>query len=98
LFAITPQKEFELPTISIFFGIIIKIYYREHNPPHIHAFYQGFEAVFSIKKAQKVTGKFPIKADKIVSEWISKHQVGLMENWNLMQEGKELFRIPGADQ
>ena len=87
-----------MPTISIFFGIIIKIYYREHNPPHIHAFYQGFEAVFSIRKAKKVTGKFPPKADKMVSEWIIDHQKDLLENWNLMQEGKKLFKVPGADQ
>lgn len=87
-----------MPTISIFFGIQIKIYYREHNPPHIHAYYQGFEATFDINNAKKLKGSFPIKADNIVCEWIVEYKSNLLENWNLMREGKSLIRVPGADQ
>lgn len=88
-----------VPTISIFFGILIKMYYEEHNPPpDFHAYYQGFEAVFDIKTGKKTKGKFPIRAEKIISEWVEDHRVNLLEDWNLMENGKPLKKIPGADQ
>lgn len=87
-----------MPTISIFFGILIKMFHQEHNPPHFHAYYQGFEAVFDIKTGNKTHGKFPIKAEKIVSEWAREHINELMEDWILAQENKPLNKIPGADQ
>ena len=87
-----------MPTISTFFGIQIRIYYREHNPPHIHAYYQGFEAIFDIKKVNKVKGYFPIKAENLVCNWIEEYKYGLLENWELMQQGRNLNKIPGADQ
>jgi hypothetical protein len=87
-----------MPAISMFFGIIIKMYYEEHNPPHIHAYYQGFEASFNILTGEKIIGKFPIKADRIVSDWIKIYRIELNNNWALMRESKPLFRIPGADQ
>ncbi len=74
------------------------MYYREHNPPHIHAYYQGYEAAYSINTGEKIIGKFPRKADKIISEWIKDYQAELYDDWNLMLEGKQLKRIPGADQ
>ena len=87
-----------MPTISVFFGIMIKMYYREHNPPHFHAYYQGFEAVFDINSGLRVKGKFPKRADKIISEWIGDYRENLLEDWKLMEEGKPLKKIPGADQ
>jgi hypothetical protein len=38
-----------MPTISIFFGIVVQMYWRDHPPPHIHVFYQGFEALFALE-------------------------------------------------
>jgi hypothetical protein len=35
-----------MPTIIVFFGIIIRMFYRDHNPPHFHAEYQGQNATF----------------------------------------------------
>ena len=49
-------------TISIFFGIIIRMSYREHPPPHIHAIYQGYEAVFEIETGVRLHGTFPSRA------------------------------------
>ena len=87
-----------MPTISMFFGILIKMYYREHNPPHFHAYYQGFEAIYDINAKKRVAGKFPIKADKIIVEWIEQYTSELLEDWNLMEKGLPLKKIPGADQ
>jgi hypothetical protein len=82
----------------MFFGIAVKMFYREHNPPHFHAYYQGFEAIFEIKTGRLIEGKFPLKAERIIQEWTLEHQVELLEDWELSQLGKPLFRIPGADQ
>ena len=38
-----------MPTISIFFGIVVQMYWREHPPPHVHVYYQGFEALISLE-------------------------------------------------
>jgi len=36
-----------MPTISIFFGITVQMYWRDHPPPHVHVFYGGAEALLS---------------------------------------------------
>ena len=87
-----------MPVISMFFGIAIKVFYREHNPPHFHAYYQGFEGLFVIKTGELTQGKFPPKACKIIKEWSLEYHNELLDIWKLAQDGKQLFRIPGADQ
>jgi hypothetical protein len=87
-----------MPIISMFFGIAIKVFYREHNPPHFHAYYHGHEAIFNIRTGELIEGKFPLKACKIIKEWSLEHQDELINIWDLAQNGKPLFRIPGADQ
>jgi len=82
----------------MFFGIVVKVFYQEHNPPHFHAYYQGFEGLFNIKSGELTAGKFPPKACKIIKEWSLEHQDELLKVWDLAQNGKPLFRIPGADQ
>ncbi len=74
------------------------MYFREHNPPHFHAYYQGFEASFDINTGRKIVGKFPKKAEKIILEWSQEYKSSLLEDWELMEQGKQLKRIPGADQ
>ena len=45
-----------MPTTSIFFGIVVQMYWRDHPPPHIHAFYQGFEALFALEDSALIGG------------------------------------------
>ena len=88
-----------MPLISSFFGILIKMYFEEHNPPHFHAEYQGYEAVFSITSGEITeTKKFPPRAAKLVKEWALEHQSELLENWKRIEQDQALFKIPGADQ
>lgn len=47
-----------MPTISMFFGIVIQMCWRDHNPPHLHALYQGQEALFDISNGQIIGGLF----------------------------------------
>jgi hypothetical protein len=86
-----------VPILSIFFGIIIRMRHDDHPPPHIHAAYQGFEALINIKTGKVAEGYLPKKAAKIVKEWCSRHQDELLKNWELAQRFEPLERIPGAD-
>ena len=72
-----------MPTISSFYGIIIVMYLhdKEHNPPHIHAITQEFDAPFDIKSGMIMEGQFPVKAAQLVKEFILKNQEELEEMW-----------------
>lgn len=72
-----------LPTISSFYGIIIVMYLRdkEHNPPHIHAITQDFDAPFLISNGEIMEGEFPAKAKAMVKEFILANQRELEEMW-----------------
>ena len=74
-------KERNMPTISYFYGIIIVMFLRnkEHNPPHIHAITQDFDAPFLIATGEIMEGVFPPKAEAMVTEFIRKYQKELEE-------------------
>ena len=74
------------------------MFWKEHNPPHLHASYQGIEAVYEIKKAERTRGFMPNKIDKIIRRWIKEHEAELLENWDMMLKGKDFMRIRGADE
>lgn len=81
-----------MPTVSYFYGIIIVMYLRnkEHNPPHIHAITQDFDAPFSIETGEIIEGDFPRKARILVKEFIKKYQKELQEMW----DKEEYFKLP----
>ena len=82
-----------MPEISRFFGIIIRMFFDEHNPPHIHVEYQGRKAVFDFK-GNVTRGELDSRtATKLVREWIDLHVIELQANWELAQAGKELRKI-----
>ena len=85
-----------MPTISIFYGIQIMMYFydnTQHHTPHIHAEYQDDEAVFSILDAEVIAGSLPRKQTRLVQAWIELHQESLMIDWNLAVTGQEPLRI-----
>jgi hypothetical protein len=57
-----------MPIISVFFGIIIRMYHADHAPPHFHASYQGFEALIAIDTGNVMAGNLPKKALRLVQE------------------------------
>ena len=79
-----------MPTISSFYGIIIVMYLRnkEHNPPHVHAITQDFDAPFLIADGEIMEGEFPAKAKAMVKEFILKYQKELEEMWETEQYKK----------
>ena len=84
-----------MPTISHFYGIIIVMYLRnkEHNPPHIHAITQDFDAPFLISNAEIMEGVFPAKATVLVKEFITKYRAELLEMW----ETEKYVKLPPLD-
>ena len=82
-----------MPTISMFRGIKVCIYWRDHMPPHFHAFYGGSEILVSIEELEVLEGTMPPKQLKMLLGWAAFHQEELRENWELAREQQELFAI-----
>lgn len=87
-----------MPILSVFFGIIVRMWHDDHPPPHIHVEYQGFEALVSIRTGEVSEGRLPNKAAAIVKEWCLHHQEELLTNWERGQRFEPMERIPGAGQ
>jgi hypothetical protein len=73
-----------MPVISRFFGMIIKMFFRqsEHNPPHIHAIYGEYAGLLDIKTCEMFEGDLPPRALSLVKEWMSLHKDELLNIWN----------------
>lgn len=69
-----------MPVISYFFGIYIRMYHDDHNPPHFHVEYQGHEALIAIENGELLEGSLPNKALKLVRDWTNDHQQDLMND------------------
>ncbi|MCU0471488.1 MAG: DUF4160 domain-containing protein [Arcicella sp.] len=82
-----------MPQISRFLGIIIMMFYDDHNPPHFHAQYGEFKAIIGINDFALLEGKLPAKTLGLVVEWAVIHQEELMINWELMKEKKPMQKI-----
>ena len=69
--------------IARFYGIIIKMFfiYSEHNPPHIHAQYDGYVVSITIEDFRVLAGGIPPRAMKMVLEWLKIHKQELLEMW-----------------
>jgi hypothetical protein len=87
-----------MPTISIFFGIVVQMYWREHPPPHVHAYYQGYEALISIEDGRIIGGYLPPRAARLVADWVEERRPELMANWERSRLRQPLQAVPGADQ
>lgn len=81
-----------MPEISRFLGIVIRMYYRDHAPPHFHAEYGEHEVSVDIETGI-VNGRFPRRALSAVLDWYTMHQEELMENWNLARQEHPLQPI-----
>jgi hypothetical protein len=75
-----------MPEISRFYGILIKMYFGDHVPPHFHAVYNEFSAQISIVDFVIIEGSLPPKALALVVEWASLHKEELIDNWKSLSE------------
>ena len=81
-----------MPVISRFLGIVIMMYWNDHNPPHFHAKYKEYEIIIYIEDGV-IEGKFPKRALKLVLEWLDLHKNELLDNWRLSNIGEPLKNI-----
>ena len=84
-----------MPTISQFYGILIIMHLtkKEHNPPHIHAYYGEYDASFYISNGEIMNGKFPSSGLELVKKFILKYQKELLEMW----ESETYKKLPPID-
>ncbi len=82
-----------MPEISRFLGIIITMYFSEHNPPHFHARYGEHRGEIAIQSLSVIAGRLPPRVLGLVMEWAALHRDELMENWELARQQTELRRI-----
>ena len=72
-----------MPEISRFFGIVLQMYYADHDPPHFHVRYTGQKALISIETLTVLRGQLSPRALGLVTEWATLHKEELMEDWAL---------------
>ncbi len=83
-----------MPEISRFFGIIIRMYFDEHEPPHFHAIYGKEEAQVGIEPIQLLRGGLPSRASSMVFEWAALHQRELIDNWQRLRTDQSARKVP----
>jgi hypothetical protein len=82
-----------MPIIARFYGIIIKMYFKEHGVAHFHAVYGEFNGVFTVEPLEMIEGDLPNRAERLVREWGQLYQRELLEMWRTQQ-----FRqLPGLE-
>ena len=86
-----------MPTISFFYGIFIRMYVRDHAPPHFHVIYAEHEAQIRISDGEVIEGSLPRNAARLVKEWTELRRGLLMENWRRARDGRPLEKIAGLD-
>lgn len=74
-----------MPEIARFYGIVIKVFFGDHPPPHFHAIYGEYNALFSIDSLEVIEGDLPSRAQKLVLEWATLYQQDLLQIWNTQE-------------
>jgi hypothetical protein len=86
-----------VPVISFFFGIVVRMFYREHGVPHFHAEYQGQQATFTFDGAPLAGELRSRTALRLIKDWALAHRVELEANWDRMKAGEALERVAPLD-
>ena len=83
-----------MPIISMFYGIIIRMFCApgEHNPPHFHAQYGDYKASFTLD-GELLNGEFPNRQKHYVIAWAMLHHDELVADWEMAMDGAEVYKI-----
>lgn len=82
-----------MPLIARFYGILIKMYFREHGTPHFHAIYGEYNGVFDLDTLEMIEGDLPTRAQHLIKEWADQYGPELRLMWNNQQYRK----LPGLE-
>ncbi len=86
-----------MPYISRFFGIVIQMFFNDHAPPHFHAVYGEYEAIYEIETLNVRRGKLPRRAHALVVEWATLHRDELFADWEKARQQSPLDSIEPLD-
>ena len=81
-----------MPELSRFYGIIIYMFAKDHNPPHFHAKYGEFIGIIAIKTGELIEGELPRRALRLVQDWAELHRRELLTNWEAAQSDNPEFK------
>ena len=79
-----------MPELTRFYGIVIKLFFGDHPPPHFHAVYGEYNALVNIETLEIIEGDLPRRARNMVTDWATIHQKELMQIWN----SQEFQKLP----
>jgi hypothetical protein len=82
-----------MPEICRFYGIIIAMYYDDHEPAHFHAEYGEYQASIAIADGRVLCGSIPARAHRFVRTWAASHRIELRREWRLARARASLFKI-----
>ena len=82
-----------MPTVSAFYGILIRMFFNDHAPPNFHARYGEFEATIEIRTLEIIHGQLPNRAFNLVQEWAMIHREELLEGWQRCRENAAPAKI-----
>jgi len=86
-----------MPIVSIFFGIVVRMYYDDHNSPHVHVEYQDSKAVLDFQGNVLKGGLSSRTALRLVREWVDLHFAELDDDWNAARQGRSIKKIDPLD-
>jgi hypothetical protein len=82
-----------MPELSRFYGIVIRMFWKDHPPPHFPAIYGNHEALIEIDTSETIAGSLPFGADSLVKQRTGLHRNELMDNWDLARAKAPLRKI-----
>jgi len=86
-----------VPEVSRFYGIVIRMFFNDHDPPHVHAVYEEYEALVGIDDLETIRGHMPQRAMALVIEWAVAHRDELRSCWREARAGRGIGRIDPLD-
>lgn len=86
-----------MPELSRFFGVVIRMFYSDHDPAHFHAIYGEYEALIEVETLSIFRGSLPRRALALVLEWAALHRAELRDDWQRARNGETLKAIEPLD-
>jgi hypothetical protein len=83
-----------MPEISRFYGIVVRMYWDDHPPPHFHAQYGDMRAKIEIGTGRVLVGRLPGRAQQMLQQWELEHRSELVENWKRATSRAPLAPVP----
>lgn len=87
-----------MPTIAIFYGMVIQMFWNDHPPAHFHVTYQSWRAIIDIETGALLAGRLPTGAARDLKAWTARHRSELLANWERARLKAPLWQVKGADE